>query len=135
MDKYDTEESSLRSYKETQYESIYKEDSELMDYDTLMSLALQSASIESNHRARRRQILIFRLILFSILLSVGMLTMVTFFSYPDEKHLHQEFADLETDVEDLGDEVKELNYNGTTIANETSPQLDNLQQTINTIRI
>jgi len=95
-----------------------------MDYETQISLALHSATAESHRRTRRRQLLIFQLIFVMVVLSVGLLTAITFFSYPEEEHLHDQIIELQTDIEDLGDKIEELTdekTNETTAINDTSP--------------
>jgi len=76
-----------------------------LDYETLLTLALENTSKRAELESKRKQNLLFVIIVMIFLISIALLSTVSFSEYPQEQELHSEINDLKNDVDELNSEV------------------------------
>ena len=94
------------------------EESELIDYETLLNMALYSTTSQNREKTKRRNRILLILISIPILLSfVGAVTFYVM-DVPEEKHLRNEVDELQTDIKKLQNELNELQQDENELENK-----------------
>jgi hypothetical protein len=82
-----------------------------VDYETLLTLALEKTSQNVDVENKKKQNFLFGAIGLMLILSLCILAAVTYTSYPEEHELHSQIITLENDVNKLNSEVNHYRRN------------------------
>ncbi len=87
------------------YSSLADQAEQPIDYETLLTLALESTSREAARKSKRKQGILIS-VLFFLLIMMGILLTYSVEEYPEEKHLHDEIDSLESDIKQMEKETE-----------------------------
>ena len=86
-------------------------ESEQIDYETLITLALESTSREAIKRDRRNRSKILILVSSLLIIAICAITAVSITAYPEEKELHSEIDNLEKEINALNSDIQSMEQN------------------------
>jgi len=81
-----------------------------VDYETLLTMALENTSRKAEIENKKKQNILFCLIAFLFLMSLCIISTVTFSEYPQEEELHDEINNLQSDIDELHSQVNDYNF-------------------------